>query len=137
MYGLKASKGLFFILLFNSALGESCDPTALPSQCPDSQLCDEATRTCQCAPGFTRNASACAPLAPTTPNTSSLVAGHHSGPIVAGILIPLVLILLVIYAIYISRKYKLVTWLQRKIHQRNNNYDEFMIGQEDDDPPLR
>ncbi|XP_044265250.1 uncharacterized protein LOC123011726 [Tribolium madens] len=77
MYGLKASKGLFFLLLFNSALGESCDPSALPS------------------------------------------------------------ILFVIFAIYATRKYKLVAWLQRKIHQRNNNYDEFMIGQEDDDPPLR
>lgn len=59
----------------------------------------------------------------------------------AGILIPLFLILLVIYAIYVSRKYHFVSWFRRKIRQRNNNYDEFMIGHdadvEDDDPPLR
>ena len=130
-------------------LGKTCstgDLTRHP-QCHETQLCDGRTGTCQCQPGFEpHNDTFCISVNPrssraSTPNTSSLVASHNSGSIVAGILIPLFLILFVIYAVYVSRKYKLVTWFRRKIHQRNNNYDEFMIGQEqdleDDDPPLR
>jgi hypothetical protein len=164
MYRLKVHKGIFcFILLFNQVIGESpahpthkpdsfvkgksCDPSDLVRpQCPQTQLCEETTATCQCQPGFkAHNDTFCVEVNPRnsrmpTPNTSSLVASHNSGAIVAGILIPLFLILFVIYAVYVSRKYKLVSWFRRKIHQRNNNYDEFMIGQEqdlEDDPPLR
>ncbi|RZB66622.1 hypothetical protein BDFB_008677 [Asbolus verrucosus] len=148
MYRLKVYKGIFcFILLFNLAIGKNCDPKDLVNpQCSDTQVCDETSRTCECKPGFKKvNETHCesvnSQILHTTPNTSSLVANHSSGSIVAGILIPLFLILFVIYAIYVSRKYKLVSWFRRKMHQRNNNYDEFMIGQdqdpEDDDPPLR
>lgn len=75
----------------------------------------------------------------STPNYSSLVDNQGSGSVVAGILIPLSLIIFVICGIYLNRKYQILTWVRNKFNRRSENYDEFMIGQDldDDDPPLR
>lgn len=68
---------------------------------------------------------------------SSLVNDGDGGSMSAYILTPLILIAFVICGIYINRKYHLVTWVRNKMIRNNENYDEFMIGQDlDDDPPL-
>lgn len=75
----------------------------------------------------------------TSPKDSSVIENGDSGSVTIYILAPLFLIVFVICGIYINRKYHLVTWIKNKVHRNNENYDEFMIGQDlddDDDPPL-
>lgn len=97
---------------------------------------------CECQRGFQRiNESLCIPVNKTAqqPSTSSLVHNTSSGHIAAAILIPLFIISLLIIAIYISHRYKLINWVRTRMNQRKRNYDEVMIGQDlddDDDPPL-
>nr|CAH7769764.1 unnamed protein product [Callosobruchus chinensis] len=111
-------------------------------QCSETESCNEATNTCQCLPGYERgNETHCVPFSPevdSTPNYSSLVDNQGSGSIVAGILTPLCLIVMVMCGIYVTRRYHLIAWIRSKFNRRNENYDEFMIGQDldDDDPPL-
>ncbi|KAJ8934520.1 hypothetical protein NQ314_013303 [Rhamnusium bicolor] len=147
MFKLKIYTGIFcFIVLFIVVVGNrQCDTSDLNnSPCSsDTELCDGSTNSCQCLPGYERkNKTYCVQTVNTssqsTPNYSSLVDNQGSGSIVAGILIPLFLIIFVICGIYVNRKYQILTWIRNKISHRNENYDEFMIGQDldDDDPPL-
>jgi hypothetical protein len=55
--------------------------------------------------------------------------GHS---VAAGILIPLVLIVVVVGVVYFGRRYHWLHWF-RQLRQRR--YDEVRIGQEDDDDP--
>lgn len=104
--------------------------------CATTELCDDATNTCQCDRDYTVDDGACV-LPHTTLNYSSLVDNQGDGSLLAGILIPLCLVAFVICSIYISKRFELVKWLRERLIQRNRNYDEFMIGQDDDDdPPL-
>lgn len=72
------------------------------------------------------------------PSRASFVSDDQtSGHVVAGVLISIFVITLVVCGVYISYRYRLVAWVRNKMHQRNVDYDEFMIGQDpDDDPPL-
>ncbi|CAG9764988.1 unnamed protein product [Ceutorhynchus assimilis] len=127
--------------LFAEALckvGLKCNSTstAIDPICESTESCDESTNICQCLPAFENVKDQCV-LPQTTPNYSSLVDNQGNGSLVAGILIPLFLIAFVICSIYVGKRFELVKWLREKFSQRNRNYDEFMIGQDDDDdPPL-
>lgn len=124
-----------------------CSPFAADDiSCSLTEICDETTKTCQCAEGLKRyNETSCIEVEKTeahsTPNYSSLVDDQSGGSIVIGILIPIILVAIIMFGIYLSRKYHIVTWVRRKLNYRNENYDEFMIGQDldddEDDPPLR
>ncbi|KAJ8925364.1 hypothetical protein NQ315_009194 [Exocentrus adspersus] len=124
-----------------------CDPEdliSISSQCSDTEVCDTFSRSCQCRPGYERyNTTYCKPSIVTstqsTPNYSSLVDNQGNGSLIAGILIPVFLIVFVICGVYVNRKYQLLAWVRHKMSRSNENYDEFMIGQDldDDDPPLR
>lgn len=101
---------------------------------------------CQCMPGFTKINDTCTNVTDTKnssiPKSSSLInedEGGGHGLVLAAILVPIALITLVIFGVYFSRKYNILVFLRIKFYQRNNNYDEVMIGQDldDDDPPLR
>lgn len=136
---------IFLLKYILDNASRQCDPSDLNSlQCSETELCDNSTRSCQCPSGFEReNNTYCVEKvissSQSTPNYSSLVDNKGSGSLVAGILIPLSLIIFVICGIYINRKYQLLTWVRNKFNRRSENYDEFMIGQDldDDDPPLR
>ncbi|KAJ8962523.1 hypothetical protein NQ318_000914 [Aromia moschata] len=146
MFRLKIYTGIFyFVLPVIVVVGSrQCDPSDITKLlCSDTELCEEETRSCQCLPGYVRkNDTYCVQknnASPqSNPNYSSLVDNKGSGSIVAGILIPIFLIIFVICTIYFNKKYHILTWVRNKISRRNENYDEFMIGQdlEDDDPPL-
>lgn len=128
---------MFFVKVLTS-VGKSCNATETitnPS-CNSTEQCDPATNTCTCLSDFVSENGAC--IKPSPPvSYSSLVENQGNGSLLAGILIPLCLIVLVICSIYISKRYELVKWLRHRLNQRNRNYDEFMIGQDDDDdPPL-
>lgn len=144
----------FFIVLFSSTLGNrTCDTeTIVYNQCSETETCIPATGSnkgyCECHPGLIRvNSTHCKSIInrikeQQTPKSSSLVdkgANSNNGNIVAGILIPIFLIMVVICGVYCSRKYNLFNYLRNKMYQRSINYDEVMIGQDldDDDPPLR
>lgn len=99
---------------------------------------------CHCNVGFKRvNGTLCVQIQEKNvqqPSTSSLVDNSNSNHLAAAILIPLFVISLVIVGIYISHRYKVITWIRTRMNQRKSNYDEVMIGQDlddDDDPPLR
>lgn len=140
-----------FILLFvfNPAIGDqSCDILGIVSkQCPPTLTCvpkNNSIGYCECLPGRIKvNQTFCKPSDQiTAAKSSSLVeenSNGSSGHIVAGILIPMFLIMVVIVGVYFNRKYQLIDFVTSKLYQRNGNYDEVMIGQdlEDDDPPLR
>lgn len=140
---------LILLFILQSSLGkQSCDSSSIiEKQCHKTFMCVPATDStngyCDCLPGHTQiNDTFCMKIGDSkTPKTSSLVNNEDdngSGHVVAGILIPVFLIMVVIAGIYINRKYRLVDYFISKLYQRNNNYDEVMIGQdlEDDDPPL-
>ncbi|KAB0805021.1 hypothetical protein PPYR_01991 [Photinus pyralis] len=144
---------LSVILLFilHSSLGkQACDSSSIiEKQCHETFLCvptNDSTNNgyCECLPGYTKiNETYCTNASDaTTAKSSSLVnkeEDNGSGHVVAGILIPVFLIMVVIAGIYFNRKYHLADYFISKLYQRNSNYDEVMIGQdlEDDDPPLR
>lgn len=128
-------------IFFTKALcnvGQKCNPeTLVDQQCSsNNEQCDVTTNTCQCLSSFNNENGTC--VEPhSTPNYSSLVDNHGNGSLIAGILIPLFLITFVICSIYVGKRFELVKWLRNRLNQRNRNYDEFMIGQDDDDdPPL-
>lgn len=50
--------------------------------------------------------------------------------------VPVLLIIIFIGSVIMVRKYNVVSWIRNKISQRDTPYDEVMIGQDDDDPPL-
>lgn len=106
------------------------------SDCSDTEVCND--KKCVCLPELTRLNETYCVKNKSSPNYSSLVYNDGNGSLVAGIVIPFCLILLVISAVYISKKYNIFDWIRQKVYQRNNNYDEFMIGQDidDDDPPI-
>ncbi|KAF5301651.1 hypothetical protein FQA39_LY10698 [Lamprigera yunnana] len=145
LVGLESAILLLFVL--NSATGDqSCDTGGLNDrQCPSTLTCvpkNGLIGYCDCFPGYTKvNDTFCKKSGNySTVKSSSLVEEKSttSGHVVAGIVIPIVLIMVVISGAYFNRKYHLVDYISSKLYQRNNNYDEVMIGQdlEDDDPPL-
>lgn len=136
----------YFFKYFLCSLGDRpCSSLDLVDpKCSSSEVCDETTNTCQCPPGHERaGPTVCIAIktdVSTTPSYSSLIEDQSSGSVVIGVLIPVILIGFVMFGVYLSRKYRLVAWIRGKINHRNENYDEFMIGQDlddDDDPPLR
>lgn len=108
--------------------------------CSESEYCDEDSSHCNCLKGYIRvNVTLCIKTDDQTSPKDSSIENGDSGSVTIYILAPLFIIVFVICGIYINRKYHLVTWIKNKIHQNNENYDEFMIGQDlddDDDPPL-
>ncbi|CAH0550637.1 unnamed protein product [Brassicogethes aeneus] len=132
---------LWIFIFITPLLAERiCNTTdAVTHDCSESEYCNE-NKKCTCLPGYTRlNDTFCIQRNNSAPNYSSLVYNNGNGSLVAGIVIPLCLILIVISGVYISRRYDVLDWIRQKINQRNSNYDEFMIGQDldDDDPPIR
>lgn len=109
------------------------------TECYENELCNELN-ICECLPDYVRvNETYCEKKSTTnhsTANYSSLVDNHGSGSLVAGILIPTLLIAIIVCAVYATRRYQLMHWIRNKFRRNNENYDEFMIGQDDDDPPL-
>ncbi|XP_057657067.1 uncharacterized protein LOC130894337 [Diorhabda carinulata] len=132
----------FFVFLFITAVfGEQkCNFEDLTQEnCGDHEWCVQETNLCECITNYEKKNNICVPVTthdPTSSNYSNLVHHQGSGSIVAGILIPLFLIVFIMCGVYVTRKYHLVSWLRNKFHRRNENYDEFMIGQDDDDEPL-
>lgn len=124
--------------------GKKCNKTSLVSvKCLETETCMITTGTCECLPDFKRINGTCENVTDAvspSETKSALIDDGGNGRIVAGILIPLFLIMFVMCGVYVSRKYRLVGWLRAKLNQRNKNYDEVMIGQDpedDDDLPLR
>lgn len=144
------SYSVILLLILHSSLGkQACDSSSIiERQCHKTFVCvptnDSTNSYCECLPGHTKiNETFCTNVSDaTTAKSSSLVnkeEDNGSGHVVAGILIPVFLIMVVIAGIYFNRKYHLADYFISKVYQRNSNYDEVMIGQdlEDDDPPLR
>lgn len=107
-------------------------------KCGENESCLE-TGLCHCLPTHELKDSVCVPIVSVdirSSNYSNLVNNQGSGSIVAGILIPLFLIVFVMCGVYVTRKYHLASWFRNRFRRRNENYDEFMIGQDDDDEPL-
>lgn len=132
------------MLLICFILGKKCNKTSLVSvKCLETETCMITTGTCECLPDFKRINGTCENITDAVSRSetpSALVDESNNSHIVAGILIPVFLIMFVICGVYFSRKYRLVGWLRVKLNQRNKNYDEVMIGQDiedDDDLPLR
>ncbi|KAF7264577.1 hypothetical protein GWI33_023038 [Rhynchophorus ferrugineus] len=126
-----------FIVKVIGSVGKSCNATEVVSStsCNSTEQCDTLTSTCKCLAEYVEENGMC--VTPNAVSYSSLVDNQGSGSILAGILIPVCSLLLVICSIYLNKKYELVKWLRHRFSQRNRNYDEFMIGQDDDDdPPL-
>lgn len=96
---------------------------------------------CDCMPGYTKLNDACvrnnsepsARVQPDKPKTESTDTSNH---LAVSIVVPLVLIAMIAGSIVLVRKYNIAGWLREKIAQRESPYDEVMIGQDDDDPPL-
>ncbi|XP_028142253.2 uncharacterized protein LOC114336127 [Diabrotica virgifera virgifera] len=140
---MKISKAVpFFVFLFTTAVyGEQkCNYSDLTEDdgCGPNEWCVK-TNKCECIPQYKRKDNTCILETsddPKSSNYSNLVDNQGSGAIVAGILIPLFLIVFVMCGVYLTRKYHLVSWLRSRLHRRNETYDEFMIGQDDDDEPL-
>lgn len=107
--------------------------------CLDNELC--VNGHCECKPGYnrlsnecTKNSSNPAPrIQPVLPDVKKTKDKSH---LAVAIVVPVLLIIFLIGSFIVVRKYNLVTWITNKINQRNTPYDEVMIGQEDDDPPL-
>lgn len=107
--------------------------------CGEHELCVDGH--CQCEPGYTflnnecsRNGSDPSPrIQPIQPDAPQVDKHSH---LAVAIVVPVILILITIGSIMMVRKYNLVSWVRSKIHQRETPYDEVMIGQDDDDPPL-
>ncbi|XP_060533270.1 uncharacterized protein LOC132706137 [Cylas formicarius] len=142
MVGLNAA--LFCLCLFCvkvlSKVAKQCSSDITGSEiCSgEKEYCDPVSRKCQCLPNYTEENNQCIPL-PINPDCSDLADNRGNGSLIAGILIPLFLIIIVICSIYVVKRYELGTWIRSKLHRRNHNYDEVMIGQDlndDDDPPL-
>lgn len=81
----------------------------------------------------------------TTKNESTTLPQTATEPIKSGghvftvVLVALLLVTIVILGVFLNRRFRLVSWVRYKLHQRNSSYDEVMIGHDldDDDPPLR
>lgn len=117
-------------------MGQKCNPSSTidDDYCLDTEVCDDLTNSCICGTSYIDLNGTCSANQPqTTPKSSSLVDNQGSGSLLAGIVIPLFLIAFVICSIYVSKRFELVKWLREKFGQRNRTYDEFMIGQDDDD----
>ncbi|XP_050305834.1 uncharacterized protein LOC126742980 [Anthonomus grandis grandis] len=127
----------FLFVKVLARVGDKCDPASIRDEpCPTpEELCDQQIQTCQCAIDYNLIEGVC--VFNQTSRYSSLVDNEGDGSLIAGIFIPLGLVSLVICSIYLSKRFELVKWLRERLHQRNQNYDEFMIGQdEDDDDPV-
>ncbi|ENN78155.1 uncharacterized protein LOC109536443 [Dendroctonus ponderosae] len=132
---------LCLCFLFTKALckvGRKCNSSNAidDGSCLDTEVCDDLTNSCICGLSYVELNFTCSTWADqpqTTPKYSNSVDNQGSGSLVAGILIPLFLIAFVICGVYISKRFELVKWLREKFGQRNRTYDEFMIGQDDDD----
>lgn len=72
-------------------------------------------------------------------STSDLTEhSRHGGNLAVAITLTLCLVMLIVGGIYLAYRYRLMTWIRKKMSRQNNgNYDEVMIGEDDDDPPLR
>ncbi|GLV36327.1 hypothetical protein CBL_08821 [Carabus blaptoides fortunei] len=109
-------------------------------QCSENEMCQY--NVCKCKLGYTRLGEGCvknmsnqvpspAPYGPH-PKTPEEGTSH----VAAAVIIPIMMILFVIGSVVLVRKYNVVSWVRNKLNQRHTPYDEVMIGQDDDDPPL-
>lgn len=100
--------------------------------------------SCECQTGFERlDDGPCVQVVTNGKAQEALISNlpdsSGSSHFAAAVLIPVLLVFFVII-IYVSYRYKVITWIRVKMNQRKANYDEVMIGQDlndDDDPPLR
>lgn len=119
--------------------GKRCNSTDLVSeQCHEHETCHSKREECECLPSFKRVNGVCENDTKDVSSIASSALMHESNGshVIAGVLIPLFLIFVVILGIYVSRRYKVILWIRSKINKRSSNYDEVMIGQDDDDDDL-
>ncbi|CAG9859971.1 unnamed protein product [Phyllotreta striolata] len=131
-----------FVLLIFAVNGQQrkCNFADLDKDvdCGKNEVCEESG-WCNCLPDFQKKDNECVSVASEdikSSNYLNLVNNQGSGSIVAGILIPLFLIVFVMCGVYVTRKYHLLSWFRNRFRRRHENYDEFMIGQDEDDEPL-
>lgn len=125
-------------------LERKCDTTDLTqSVCAESEICvpplSSTLGVCKCKDGYKKVNDTCYMKPTEPPSRASFVSDddQSNGHVVVGVLISLFVIALVVCAVYVSYRYRLIAWVRNKMNQRNVDYDEFMIGQDpDDDPPL-
>lgn len=98
---------------------------------------------CQCEPGYVALNNECVKnksdaSAQVQPERNDDKNDRHdqSSHIAVAVVIPLMLIMLVAGSVFMLKRYDVVGWVRNKINQRQTPYDEVMIGQDDDDPPL-
>ncbi|KDR12059.1 uncharacterized protein LOC110836559 [Zootermopsis nevadensis] len=140
------------VFVFESILASEtiCTVHTVGRACPDpnetcyQQKASNDTGVCKCKPGYRKQSPAepCLQTRPVTPDPHSddkptTPKTEHSSnvsgsAIAAGILIPLVLIVVVVGLLYSARRFHWLHWF-RQLRQRR--YDEVRIGQEDDDDP--
>lgn len=110
----------------------------MSQQCTENETCLIKTKLCECLPKFKRINGRCESITKesTSTESSALTNESNGDNILVGILIPLFVLFVVIIGAYISKKYQVIFWIRSKFNKRNNNYDEVMIGQEDDDDDL-
>lgn len=115
-------------------LGKKCNSTDLVSQlCAENETCMNKTELCECLPNYKRIADRCMMETASSESSAALIHENTSGHIVAGVLIPIFVILVVICGIYVTKRYQVIMWIRTKLNKRSINYDEVMIGQDDDD----
>lgn len=114
---------------------------ARKADCSHNEYC--VLGICQCLPGYISLNNDCIrnktdQLPKTHPTQSNPVVENdvRQNHLAIVIVIPVLLLLVLIGTGIVVRKYNLVNWIRNKINQRDTPYDEVMIGQDDDDPPL-
>lgn len=104
-------------------LGNQCNVYDLRSKsCEDSEICDENSNSCQCAPGFKQNDNYCIKVEEipradgdvSPPNNSELVNNHTSSS-VPSILLWIFICVNIIIVIYVVRNITSLTGWEIKL----------------------
>lgn len=114
---------------------------ARKTNCLDHEYCNNGV--CKCLPGYhgvdgkcVRKDSKDNSVEIDTVDVDKYVSKDNQSHLAIVIVVPILLIIALIGSVVVVKKYNIVNWIRNKIHQRDTPYDEVMIGQDDDDPPL-